>query len=369
MISACSTKASDSNVDHRPHVTDPGKTGPANLRWLVRYARHCGFTSGDDPSLQQSLRSAFGSPAWRIVCKSQKSDFMPILSKRELSLDSLITYCQRLAERKFVQAPSPILLAYFTNQRRHFYDRACKVPVGEDYDVIRVANRHHQQGTKITLRELACVVNWAHQSGTSIQSAHRWTTLLARARKYFELERVKVLSQLHAPWHFFCSDTQWRRWQVSPLTDASSLWLQGQAHGNCLYNLRRECTRPKPSRFFAIRNAGDPPGKNIATLELVWKSPEDSFTGTDRLWGRWTVQDLRLSLNRLPDQALQDAMHAFAQMYNTWSQRPGRHPPGYADQLRKHISSLRTAAGLLHSSAFPTGMTGNLPRTRGSQYM
>lgn len=369
MISSCSPTASNCNADHLPPDPGPGKTGEAKLRWLVRYARHCGFTSVDELSMQKSLRSAFGSPAWRIVCKSQKSDFIPILSNRELSLDSLITYCQRLAERKFVQAPSPILLAYFTNQRRYFYDRACKVPVGEDYDVIRVADRHHQQGANITLRELACVVNWAHQSGTRIQIAHRWPTLLARARKYFELERVKVLSQQHEPWHFFCSDTRWRLWQVSPLTDASSLWLQGQLHGNCLYNLRRECTRPKPSRFFAIRIAGDPPGKNIATLELVWKPPQDSFTGTDRLWGRWTVQDLRLSLNRLPDQALLNAMHAFAKMYNNWSQRPGRRPPGYADQLRKHISSLKTAAGLLHSSAFPTGLTGNLPRTRGSQYM
>lgn len=369
MISPCAPAASIGNVDHRPPEPGPGHTGAANLRWLVRYARHCGLTSGDEPSLQQSLRAEFGAPAWRIVCKSQKSDFMPLLRNRDLSLDSLITYCQRLAQRSFVQAPAPILLAYFTAQRRYFYDRACRVPVGEDYDVIRVANRQHRQGAKITLRDLACVVNWSHQSGARIQSVHRWPTLLARARKYFEFERVKVFSQLHAPWHFFCSDTYWRGWQVSPLTDASALWLQGQAHGNCLYNLRRECTRPKPSRFFAIRLAGHPPGKNIATLELVWKAPEDSFTGADRLWGRWAVQDLRLSFNRQADPVLLNAMHAFAQMYNTWSQRPGRRPPGYANQLRKHISSLRTATGLFHANPFPTGLSGNLSRTRGSQYM
>jgi len=319
--------------------------------------------------MQQSLRSAFGAPAWRIVCKSPKTCFLPILRNRELGLDSLVTYCKRLAQRSFVQAPEPVLLAYFTTQRRHFYDRACKVPVGEDYDLMRVANRHHIHVAKITLRELACVLNWAHQSGSRIHSAHRWPTLLGRARQYFALERVRVSAQLHTPWHFFCQSTYWRGWQVSPLTDASALWLQGQIHGHCLYNLRRECTRPKPSRFFAISLAGNVPGKNIATLELVWQAPEDSFTGVDRLWGRWSVQDLRLSFNRQPDQALLSAMHAFAQMYTTWSQRPGRHPPGYADQLRKHIVALRSATGLIHANAFPAGLPEALSRTRGSHYM
>lgn len=305
-----------------------------DLRWLARYARHCGLTYVSDDALSQSLRHAFGAAAWRLVCRSPKSCFMPILRNQELSIHSLIRYCQELAERSFVQAPQPVLLAYFVRQRRLYQDRPCRIPEDDDYDLIRVANRH----TPLVLRDIACVMNWAHQSRTAIQPGHKWRNLVMRARKYNALERIELASQSHAKWHFFCTQTDWLGYKVNPILDEHALWQQGQRQGNCLYKLRYECTQLMPSRFFSISKAG----RALATLELIWRAPQASFKGMDRVWGRWELQDLRLSYNRLPDQKLLDAMQSFAVMYNTWAKRPGRLPVGYADDLRQRLNRLNS---------------------------
>lgn len=120
--------------------------GLADLRWLMRYARHCGFHAQARDDLAQALRETFGAAAWRIICRSPKEAFMPILRNPELSIHSLITYCKRLAERSFVRAPKPILLAYYVRQRRLYFDRPCRIPEGDDYNLIRVASRHEQPG-------------------------------------------------------------------------------------------------------------------------------------------------------------------------------------------------------------------------------
>lgn len=293
--------------------------GLADLRWLVRYARHCGFHAKATDDLTHVLRESFGAAAWRLLCRSPKQAFLPILRNPELSIHSLITYCKRLAERSFVRAPKPILLAYYVRQRRLYFDRPCRIPQGDDYDLIRVANRHEQ----LTLRDIAQVANWAHESRNCILSVHKWGTLVVRARKYNEQKQVELASVRQKPWHFFCGNTPWRGFLVEPITDPNGLWHEGQRHGNCLFKLRHDCTSLKPSRFFRVSKAG----RSIATLELAWRPPESDFQGMDLVWGRWELQDLRLSYNRLPDTQLVHAMHAFARMYNLWAKRPSRMPP------------------------------------------
>jgi hypothetical protein len=351
-----------------PSAKVPGHS--SDQRWLVRYARHCKFqTAEHEPTTEaidlvvQGLRSAFGAPAWRLVCKSPKSAFLPILRSRELSLEDLITYCRRLAERSFVQAPQPILLTYFLRQRRIFHDRPCRVPEDDDYEIMRVANRHHigrqlqqQPGHQhtdrpnrqsLTVRDIATVVNWAHQTCTQIKPNHQWSALLRRARKHFEQDRIQVASEKHAPWHFFCGAAPWRGHCITPIADPFGLWHQGQRHGNCLYKLRFECTSNQPSRFFSVTKAGHA----VATLELAWRAPQSHFTGMDRVWGRWELQDLRLSYNRLPDPSLLDSMHSFATMYNTWSKRVHRQPPGYINALIRRIAAIQDPWRVLQPSA------------------
>lgn len=300
------------------------------LRWLFRYANHCSFYVAGDLPMLQALRSAFGAAAWRIVCRSPKACFIPILRNQELSIHSLITYCKRLAERSFVQAPQPILLAYFVRQRRLYFDRPCRIPQDDDYALMRVANRHGA----LRLRDIASVVNWAHQSRTDILPTHKWSALVMRASKYNEREQVHLASARHYPWHFFCRTTAWRGYQVEPITDTLGLWSEGQRHGNCLYRLRYECTAAAPSRFFRISRDG----KSVATLELAWRLPLEEDVGMDRLWGKWQMQDLRLSYNRLPDEPLTQAMQAFAGMYNTWAKRIRRMPPGYLQETHDRIA-------------------------------
>lgn len=315
-------------TDPRPSSTSTQDVR-ADLRWLVRYASHCGFTAGNEAAMNQALRKAFGAAAWRIVCRSPKASFLPILCNPELSIHSLINYCKCLAERSFVQAPRPILLAYYVRQRRLYFDRPCRIPQGDDYDLIRVANRHEQ----LRMRDIACVINWAHQSRTCILPRHKWSTLVMRARRYNERERVHLLSVKHEPWHFFCHNTTWRGYEIQPLRDAVELWHEGQRHNNCLYRLRLDCTALKPSRFFRVIKDG----KSIATMELAWRAPEGGFRGMDLVWGRWELQDLRLSFNRLPDETLVESMRAFGMTYNDWSKRPRRMSPGYIDETCKRV--------------------------------
>lgn len=301
----------------------------SDLRWLERYARHCGFEAGDADSMLPALRQAFGAAAWRIVCRSPKAYFSPILRNRELSVQSLISYCQNLAERSFVQAPQPMLLDFYVRQRRLYFDRPCRIPKGDDYDLIRVANRQKQ----LQLRDIACVANWVHQSRSCILPGHKWSTLVIRARRYNERERVQLLSVGHEPWHFFCGTTTWRGYEVQPLRDPAALWHEGQRHNTCLYRLRFDCSALKPSRFFRITKDG----RSFATLELAWRPPEQGFRGMDLVWGRWEMQDLRLSFNRLPDQKLVQAMQAFGQTYNHLSKRLCRMPPGYVQETRERV--------------------------------
>lgn len=106
-----------------------------------------------------------------------------------------------------------------------------------------------------------------------------------------------------------------------PLTNEIDLWDEGQAMSSCLYKLRYLCKEASvPSRFFSIRKNG----RRYATLELVCDLPAKGMRGPDRLYGRWRLQDCRLSHNRIPSEALVKMLIDFGWQYNLLSQRPGR---------------------------------------------
>lgn len=305
----------------------------SDLRWLVRYANHCGFFSGNDQAILLALKRAFGAAAWRILCRSPKERFIPILRNRDLSLRSLITYCQRLAAHSFVQAPQAILLEYFVNQRRLYLTRPCRVPEDEDYVFMRVADRHN--GPK--MRDIAWVNNWTKQARVMVRPQHKWTSLVRRAEEFREHQQQQQLAvQRGTFWYFYCGAMDWRGYRVEPITNSAELWLEGVAMGNCLYKLRHECNSEHQNRFFSIKKDG----KRFATLELVWSPPVEEFHGMDRELGQWRLQDLRLSFNRLPGKDLLEGMHGFAWMFNFWAKRPGRMPSGHAQETRQRIAQL-----------------------------
>lgn len=83
----------------------------------------------------------------------------------------------------------------------------------------------------------------------------------------------------------------------------------------------------------------------MATLELAWRPPQRGDHGMDRLWGRWFLQDLRLAYNRLPDEALLQAMLDFAHQYNTWAKRPGRLSPELIAEIRDRVTRIQAKDG------------------------
>jgi hypothetical protein len=173
-----------------------------------------------------------------------------------------------------------------------------------------------------------------YQENVILHIRNKWSALVDRAKRFRELQHIELTTRTAKPWYFFCYGMDWRGYEVEPIRNSTELWLEGTALGNCLYKLRHECNAERPSRFFSIRSAG----KRIATLELTWTPPQEDFIGMDRELGRWEIQDLRLSFNRLPYKHLQEAMEGFTLMYNFWAKRPGRMPKGYVDEVRLRIN-------------------------------
>ena len=263
---------------------------------------------------------------------------MPILRNPELSIHSLISYCNQLAQRSFVVAPDPILLAFFITQRRHFHDQPCRIPESDDYDLMRVASR----AKHLRVQDIAFVTNWRDQSGFTIDRHHKWSKLIDHARTYFAHQSIELELQAHEGWHFFCREQSWRGLTITPITTPLAMWRQGLNQGNCLYKLRYECNSIQPSRFFCVTRADRP----LATLELAWRPPKASDRGMDRLWGQWFVQDLRLSYNRIADEALLKTMKDFAWQYNIWAKRPGRTTPAIISDTLDRVRRICGRSGL-----------------------
>jgi hypothetical protein len=307
----------------------PPSSALQNMQWLIRYARRSGveFQGLCDP--YRVLRYMFSNGAWRVLCRSNKRDFLPILRNRELALDSLVRYCEELAERRFLTAPAAKILEFFVVQRRLYFNQPCHIPQFDDYDLIRVASR----AKSVRVSDFAAVSSWADQTSAAITTKHRWTTLVTRARRHWQQHTLQLAQQQQEPWYFFCREVAWRSYQIKPITKPSELLQEGWEQGNCLYKLRFECEALRPSRFFSIRWAG----RGVATLELAWRSPEKKDTGMNRVLGTWVLQDLRKSYNRLPDKYLLACMQDFARQYDSWTQRPGRMPQGHLDEMRNRI--------------------------------
>lgn len=287
------------------------------MHWLVRYAKHCGLRFHGDLPVESQLRLQFGPPAWRIMCRSGRTPFVPILRNRDLTFADLVEYGRRLAKRSFVKAPRADLLAFFITQRRRYFDDSCRIPVGVDFELMRIA--HKEISTRAG--ELALVANWLPDRGPLLAGKPRWKSLVRRSREAQRLE-LPTLQRSSGAWSFFCQEVVWRGHEIRPLRESTALWLEGAAMGSCLFKLRRLCSGLRPSRFFSVRQSG----ARLATLELCWMPPEESFTGMDAALGRWCLLDLRLSFNRLPDASLIESMTDFARVYTVWSHRPGRWP-------------------------------------------
>ncbi len=290
-----------------------------DLSWLLRYAGHCRIAL-DPIEPVQSLRLHFTKAAWRVLCRSERNDFLPILQNRRLTFKDLRTYCQALADFGWAKAPARTLLNFVITESYRYYDREPSVPTAQEkFIFMRLA----EQAEAITTQELALVRHWETHLGMALKPQMKWARLVARAKQWRQRERVRLEQPNDQAWHFYCRAMQWRGYEIVPLDTPLALFDEAVAMGTCLYTLRYLCSRnSQASRFFSLRKQGS----RVATFELTLSNPQPSFKGWDLRYGRWTLQDARLSFNRLIPNCLVDDLVAFASMYNIWSKRPARQP-------------------------------------------
>lgn len=92
--------------------------GNQSMRWALRYAIFCGIQAPDSDSsnFDQTIKKMFTPAAWRLLCRSSRENFNPILRHRGLKFDALVLYAERLIEHGWQEALPGHLLAYLIDQ-------------------------------------------------------------------------------------------------------------------------------------------------------------------------------------------------------------------------------------------------------------
>ena len=310
----------------------PSSPAGAPLHWLLRYARHGRVTSDPGTLDAHAIKRCFTPPAWRLVCRSSRKSFLPLLRNRHRTFDSLVHYARRLAESGFQVAPNPVFLEYFIQSSYYFFDRMPSVPDQPDeMALLRLATRSSAGGSSVVSRaQLRRVDEWLNWGQGVLNIRMAWRAVLRRADQWHQRQRVAVeyargrAASAGAPagWTFACGSVAWEGYEIVPLTNSIDLWDEGQAMSSCLYKLRGLCQAASaPSRFFSVRKNG----RRHATLELVETMPDaglDTPAGTaglEQLGACWRLQDCRLSHNRLPPEELITLLAGFVRHYSDHS--------------------------------------------------
>ena len=296
----------------------PPAAAGKRLDWLLRYARRCQIKRDASELTAQALKSRFTPAAWRLLCRSNRRSFIPILRNQRLAFDSLVHYAQRLVEHGFQTVPDPEFLDYFIQSSYLFFDRMPGVPhEADEMILLRLATR----GGGVSRAQLRRVHEWLNWGQGSVTTRMTWRAVLRRADEWHRRQQAVVEQARANPasaqaipgWDFACGPVAWAGYDIIPLTNDIELWDEGQAMSSCLYKIRRFCSQSsEPSRFFSVRKNG----LRCATLELVQGQPCESGHGLGLMDGLWQLQDCRLSHNRLPPDELVKLLTGFARHYS-----------------------------------------------------
>jgi len=302
-------------------MTKPVAPLPAadKMHWLLRYAKRCQVKLDSSELTAHAIKHKFTPAAWRMLCRSSRESFIPILRNRRLAFDSLVHYAQRLVEHGFQRAPEPEFLGYFIQSSYLFFDRMPGVPhKADEMTLLRLATRCGG----VSRAQLRRVGEWLDWGQGSVTTHMTWRTVLRRADEWYRRQQAVIeqartsCTSAQAPkgWDFACGPVALDGYDIIPLVNDVDLWDEGQAMSSCLYKLRGLCKRAtEPSRFFSVRKNG----LRCATLELVQGKPYESQHGLGLMDGRWQLQDCRLSHNRLPLEELLTILDAFGRNYDT----------------------------------------------------
>ena len=308
------------------------------LDWLLRYARRCQVKLDASDLTAQAIKGQFTPAAWRLLCRSSRNSFIPILRNQHLVFDSLVHYTQRLVEHGFQAVPDPKFLDYFIQSSYLFFDRMPDVPQDANKMImLRLATRCGG----ISMAQLRRVHEWLNWGQGSVTTRMTWRAVLRRADEWHRRQQAVVeqartsraSAQALSSWDFACGPVAWEGYEIIPLTSEIELWDEGQAMSSCVYKIRRLCAKSsEPSRFFSVRKNG----LRCATLELVWCKPYESRHGLGLINGLWQLQDCRLPHNRLPPDELVELLTGFARHY---SEQAGASPSADGNTLQAVLAS------------------------------
>lgn len=277
----------------------------SSVAWLTRFARYKGIGALEGPRPELSLKPLFSQAGWRVVCRSPRTAFCPILRNPLLGFADLIRYVQVLADHGFRVAPPGKVLGVFVAPSSLSLDELPEVPTTpEDMAVLRLAS---QKG-RIRRNQLHGIRQWL-QAGHKIAPRMNLDAVFRRVSIWQAQQRARLLAQAcTASWPFACDSTPWFGLEIVPMSTALDLWEDGQAMSTCLYSLRAECDSDTATRFFSVRKGG----RRHATLELIWSyQPTACNPG-----GTYRIRDCRLSANRLPSLELVNLLTLFAAHYS-----------------------------------------------------
>lgn len=273
-----------------------------------------GYISMPDQAGAHELKRLIGAAAWRLICRSSPRDVIAVIHDGAVGLDQVFEFFWALVDRGWQALPTAHLVgAHLAASRRVFVSEPKLPHEPGDLALLRLADRGNATAT-----EYITALRWAALAGVHVTDAHQWASINRRAAAWHRSGQGHQRDR--DPWHFFCRDVEWRGYQLVPLTSAIELWEEGDAMSHCIYDLRRLCDAPWPSRFFSLRRAG----RRVGTVELTLAPPEAGMRGLNRTRGRWVLMDFRLSANRIPGRSLAIDMLEFGNQYDEWSMRPAR---------------------------------------------
>jgi hypothetical protein len=268
------------------------------MEWLLRYALHCGVRIFHRKDPCAALRKRFAAPTWRLIWRSGRDAFLPILRNRRLGFGDLIAYVDKLVAMGFTVAPAAHLVQHVVDQSYLYLDESPDAPVAKrDLTLIRVA----QRSGPVSRREFALVLEWVVRTRPRIHDRRVWFRLVREAAAWRKRVQIELAQATDAPWSFALNEIDIGSYRFVALKTSTDLWVDGVEMGHCLYALRSCCKAPRPSRFFSVRR-GD---RVVGTAEL---QPLNGHSG-------WFLRDVRRSFNRLPDPGLLAAAEQLAEAY------------------------------------------------------
>jgi hypothetical protein len=268
------------------------------MEWLLRYALYCGVPISRYNNPGAALRERIGSPAWRLISRSGRDAFLPILRNRRFGFYALRAYADRLVEMGFQVAPAAHLVQHIIDLSYLYQDEPPDAPVAKrDLTLMRLA----ESAGKVSRREFALVHEWMIRTRPRIDARRSWRRLVLEAAAWRKKVEVDLSHAQDKPWDFVIDQIDIGDYRFVALKTPRDLWVEGVAMGHCLYALRCHCSSIRPSRFFSVRNGS----AMVGTAEL---QPQQQGNG-------WFLRDVRRSFNRLPEPALLLAAQEMASAY------------------------------------------------------